>query len=49
MEQTKTSPQTAAQKRQRGLKLRAVLRAAVQLVFFAAMPGAFVAGFNGAK
>ena len=49
MEQTKTSPQTAAQKRQRDLKLRAGLRAAVQLVFFVAMPGAFVAGFNGAK
>ena len=49
MEQTRTTPQTAAQKHQRSLKRRAGLQAAVQLVFFAAMPGAFVAGFNGAK
>lgn len=49
MEQTRTTPQTAAQKRQRSLKRRARLRAAVQLVFFVTMPGAFVAGFNGAK
>ena len=31
------------------LKHRAWLRAAVQLMFFIAMPGAFVAGFNGVK
>ena len=49
MEQTQTTPQMAAQKHQRSLKRRAGLRAAVQLVFFVAMPGAFVAGFNGAK
>lgn len=49
MEQTRTTPQTAAQKHPRSLKRRAGLRAAVQLVFFVTMPGAFVAGFNGAK
>lgn len=42
-------PLTAAQKKQRTLKHRAWLRAAVQLMFFIAMPGAFVAGFNGVK
>ena len=49
METTEKKPLTAAQQRQRSQKLRAGLRAAVQAVFFVAMPGAFVAGFNGAK
>lgn len=47
--ETQTRPLTAAQKRQRELKHRAWLRAGIQLVFFLAMPGAFVAGFNGVK
>lgn len=40
---------TAAQKRQQEQKIRVWLRAGIQLFFFAAMPGAFVAGFNGVK
>ena len=42
-------PLTAAQKRQQMLKHRAWLRAGIQTLFFFAMPGAFVAGFNGVK
>ncbi len=49
MEQTEKKPLTAAQQRQRELKLRAWLRAGVQAVFFLAMPGAFVAGFAGVR
>ena len=49
MEQTEKKPLTAAQQRQRSLKYRAWLRAAIQAVFFVAMPGAFVAGFSGVK
>ena len=49
METTEKKPLTAAQKKQRALKQRAWLRAGIQLVFFFAMPGAFVAGFNGVK
>ena len=49
MQTTEKKPLTAAQKKQRTLKHRAWLRAAVQLMFFIAMPGAFVAGFNGVK
>ena len=44
-----TKPLTAAQKRQRTLQHRAWLRAGIQTFFFFAMPGAFVAGFNGVK
>ena len=49
MEKTQTKPQPAAQKRQQALRHRALLRAGIQLIFFVAMPGAFVAGFNGVK
>ena len=49
MQTTEKKPLTAAQKKQRTLKQRARLRAAIQAVFFVAMPGAFVAGFNGVK
>ncbi len=49
METTNKKPLTAAQQRQRSLKHRAWLRAGVQALFFLAMPGAFVAGFNGVK
>ena len=49
METTEKKPLTAAQKRQRSLKHRAWLRAAIQAFFFVSMPGAFVAGFNGVK
>ena len=49
MEKTQTKPQTAAQKRQQALRHRALLRAGIQLFFFVAMPGAFVAGFNGVR
>ena len=49
MEKTQTKPQTAAQKRQQALRHRALLRAGIQLIFFVAMPGAFVAGFNGVR
>ena len=49
MQTTEKKPLTAAQKKQRTLKHRAWLRAAVQLMFFITMPGAFVAGFNGVK
>lgn len=49
MEKTQTRPQTAAQKRQQEQKHRALLRAAIQIIFFLSMPGAFVAGFNGVK
>ena len=47
--ETQTKPLTAAQKRQRELKYRALLRAGIQALFFVSMPGAFVAGFNGVK
>ena len=49
MNETEKKPLTAAQKRQQALKHRAWLRAAVQAVFFVAMPGAFVAGFAGVR
>ena len=49
METTEKKPLTAAQKRQRELKHRAWLRAAIQAVFFVSMPGAFVAGFSGVR
>ena len=49
MEKTQTKPQPAAQKRQQALRHRALLHAGIQLIFFVAMPGAFVAGFNGVK
>lgn len=49
MNKTQRAPKTAAQKRQQEQKLRVWLRAGVQLFFFLAMPGAFVAGFNGVK
>lgn len=49
METTEKKPLTAAQKRQRDLKHRAWLRAAIQAVFFVSMPGAFVAGFSGVR
>ena len=49
MEKTANKPLTAAQKRQRALKQRAFLRAAVQCIFFFTMPGAFVAGFAGVR
>lgn len=42
-------PLTAAQKKKRRVRHKAWLRAAVQLLFFIAMPGAFVAGFSGVK
>lgn len=42
-------PLTAAQKHQQTLRHRAWLRAGIQTLFFFAMPGAFVAGFNGVK
>ena len=42
-------PLTAAQKQQQTRKHRAWLRACIQLFFFFAMPGAFVAGFSGVK
>ena len=40
---------TPAQRKKRQAKRNAILRAAVQTVFFFSMPGAFVAGFSGAK
>ena len=49
METTEKKPLTAAQKRQRALNQRAWLRAGIQALFFAAMPGAFVAGFAGVR
>ena len=49
MEQTEKKPLTAAQKKHQALKHRAWLRAGIQAVFFFAMPGAFMAGFNGVK
>ena len=49
METTEKKPLTAAQKKQQMLRRRAWLRAGIQAVFFFAMPGAFVAGFNGVK
>lgn len=49
METTEKKPLTAAQKKQQTLKRRAWLRSGIQAVFFVAMPGAFVAGFNGVK
>jgi polyferredoxin len=42
-------PLTAAQKRKRTLRIRAITRAVIQCVFFLLMPGAFVAGFSGVK
>lgn len=49
MNTTEKKPLTAAQKRQQPLRRRALLQAGIQLFFFLAMPGAFVAGFNGVK
>lgn len=49
MQQTEKKPLTAAQQKQRANARRARLRAVIQLFFFVAMPGAFVAGFNGVK
>ena len=49
MQHTEQKPLDAAQQRQQDLRRRALLRAAVQAVFFFAMPGAFVAGFAGVK
>lgn len=49
MTQTEKKPLTAAQKKQHTLKHRVLLRAGIQLFFFFAMPGAFVAGFSGVK
>lgn len=49
MNQTEKKPLTAAQKHQRALRQRAVLRAGVQALFFVSMPGAFVAGFAGVR
>mgnify|MGYP002515690383 CR=1 FL=1 len=49
MQTTENKPLTAAQKRQRSLRRRAHLRAAVQALFFVTMPGAFVAGFSGVR
>lgn len=43
------APLTPAQLRKRRIRRKAWLRAAMQLVFFVAMPGAFVAGFSGVK
>lgn len=43
------APLTPAQRRKRRIRTKAWLRSAVQLVFFIAMPGAFVAGFSGVK
>lgn len=49
MNTTEKKPLTAAQQRQKAQKQRAALRAVIQLFFFIATPGAFVAGFNGVK
>ena len=49
MTQTEKKPLTAAQTQQQTRKHRAWLRAGIQLFFFFAMPGAFVAGFSGVK
>ena len=49
MEKAENKPLTAAQKHQRSWNRRAWLRAAIQALFFFAMPGAFVAGFAGVK
>ena len=49
MTQTEKKPLTAAQKKQQTLTHRVLLRAGIQLFFFFAMPGAFVAGFSGVK
>ena len=49
MEKMKSKRLTPSQKRRRAQILRTGLRTVVQLFFFVAMPGAFVAGFNGAK
>ncbi len=49
MKTTEKKPLTTAQKRQKTLRQRALLRAGIQVAFFFAMPGAFVAGFNGVK
>ena len=46
---TQEAPLTAAQARNKRIRVRARLRAAIQLVFFITMPGAFVAGFSGVK
>jgi polyferredoxin len=45
----KKPPLTAAQRRKRNIRIRSITRAAIQCVFFIAMPGAFVAGFSGVK
>ena len=49
MMEAQTKTQTAAQQRKRQKALRIGLRFGLQAVFFVAMPGAFVAGFNGVK
>ena len=49
MNTTEKKPLNAAQQRLQTQKRRAALRAVLQLFFFVAMPGAFVAGFNGVK
>lgn len=46
---TETKPLSPAQQRRRQQKQRACLRAGIQAFFFLYMPGAFVAGFTGAK
>ena len=47
--ETKETKMTAAQKRQQTLRHKTALRVGVQVFFFLTMPGAFVAGFSGAK
>ena len=42
-------PVPASVKRRTANRNRALVRAAVQVLFFVTMPGAFVAGFNGIK
>lgn len=49
METKTTSKMTAARKRQQALRNKTALRVGVQVFFFLTMPGAFVAGFSGAK
>ena len=42
-------PLTPAERRKTGIRNRRIVRAAIQLIFFLVMPGAFAAGWNGAK
>lgn len=42
-------PKSAKQKRERNQKILAVIRFAVQVIFFVSLPGLFSAGFNGFK